>query len=280
MVVDTHAHIYPPEIADNWERIAETERYFSVLARGRAHRWGTADDLLRSMAQDGIDQSWVCGFAFSDLELCRLCNDYVLESAAASAGRLRPMCVVPPLARGAEAEIARCFERGAVGVGELFPDGQCWTIDEIRETWRVVGAAQERGMFVLIHAAEPVGRAYPGKGERGPKEAYALACNHPEAHFVLAHWGGGLFLYETMPEVRDALRNVWYDTASAPFVYAPPLCAAAAAIVPDKLLYGSDFPLLRYPRYETMFGQAGVSSEQAAGILSENAATLLFRLRF
>ncbi|MDR1916491.1 MAG: amidohydrolase [Synergistaceae bacterium] len=276
MVIDVHVHVYPPEIVSSWESIALQESHFASLARGRAHKWAAVPELLSAMDEDGVDESWISGFAFKDLELCRICNDYVIEAASLSGGRLRPLAVVPPLARGASAEIERCFERGAIGVGELFPDGQCWSIDDIRETWRLASLCNENGMFVLLHVSEPVGHKYPGKGKSGPREAYSFALNHPELKIIMSHWGGGLCAYENMKDVRMDLQNVWYDTAATPFLYdhsifenlkSPGLSA--------KILYGSDYPLLRFPRYKKMTSQSTLSDAENSHLLSENAIKLL-----
>lgn len=278
MITDVHAHVYPPEVIADWERIAAREPYFSLLVRGRAHRWGTADDLLAAMAEDGVDESWICGFGFADLGLCRLCNDYVLDAAARSGGRLRPLAVVPPAAPGAEAEILRCAARGAIGVGEIFPDGQNFPIDDIRVTWRLAAACQENGLFAMIHAGEPLGRDYPGKGATGPRELWTLARNHPELRILAAHLGGGLFFYEHLKEAARVLQNVWYDTAAAPFLYDAPLFASCAASPRmEKVLYGSDFPLLRLPRYRCMVGDGVFPEEETTAFYGENAR--LFRSR-
>lgn len=276
MIVDTHVHVYPPIIRENWREIAEREKYFDLLTRSAAHKWGTAEDVLAAMGEDGVEQSWICGFAFSDIELCRICNDYVLDAASASNGRLKAMIVAPPLARGMEEEIARCAQLGAVGVGELFPDGQDFPFDDSRVTWRLAAVCHENDLFLTLHCAEPVGRQYAGKGNAGPREAYALALAHPELRIVLAHWGGGLFMYELMPDVRASLRNVWYDTAATPYLYSHSIYdSASAAGVAGKILYGSDFPLLRLPRYRAMVDKSGLSDAQKEAYYCGNAELLL-----
>ncbi len=277
MIVDAHVHVYPPIIKENWREIARTERYFEMLVRGVAHKWGTVEELLAAMDEDGVDQSWICGFAFSDIELCRVCNDYVLEAASSSKGRLKALVVVPPLVRGMKDEIARCAARGAVGVGELFPDGQSFFIDDARETWRLAASCHENNLFLTLHCAEPVGRQYAGKGLMGPREAYALAVAHPELRILLAHWGGGLFLYESMRDVKANLRNVWYDTAATPFLYSHEIYDSAVAVgIADKILYGSDFPLLRLPRYRKMLDASNMTERQKNAYLGGNSQALLY----
>jgi predicted TIM-barrel fold metal-dependent hydrolase len=271
MLIDVHVHIYPPEVVSGWEKIAEREEYFGALVRGRAHKWCSAGDVLAAMAEDGVDESWVFGFGFKDLGLCKLCNDYALEAARESGGKLRALAVVPPLARGAAAELERCAGLGAIGAGEIFPDGQDFDISDMGQTWRFAATCSDLGLFACVHTAEPVGREYPGKGAAGPREAFALARNHPELKIIMAHWGGGLFMYEAIPEVRVALRNTRYDTAASPFVYGGDFWRVCGLPwVREKMMYGSDFPLLRYPRFKKNIG-ASLTPDVEELVFSRNA---------
>lgn len=273
-------HVYPPEIQNGRDAVAQREPYFAALTAGRVHKWATGEDILAMQERDGLDEVWVCGFAFNDMGLCRLCNDYVIDLARRAPGRVRPLAVVPPLHRETEQEIARCHEAGCIGVGELFPGGQGWAIDDMRQTWRLAGNCDERGLHLLIHTAEQVGHAYPGKGDTGPQEAVAFATHHPEVQTVFAHLGGGLWLYETMPEVALTLANCWYDTAAAPYLYRPALFRAVeAAGAGHKLLYGSDFPLLGYGRYQELFGHAYGEEGPPTALLGGNARRLRDRCR-
>ena len=174
------------------------------MANSKVHRWGTAESLINHMDRHGIRSSFVTGFAFRDQGLCRSMNDYVLDSASKYSGRIIPLAVVSPCAKGAAEEILRCAERGAAGLGELFPDGQELDISDAGQTWRMVGACLEAGMFIMFHTAEQVGHQYAGKGRTGPAEAAAFCINHPQARVVFAHFGGGLWAYESMPEMKPA----------------------------------------------------------------------------
>jgi predicted TIM-barrel fold metal-dependent hydrolase len=276
MIIDVHVHVYPPEIISNREKISVSESYFATLTGGRSHRWGGAADVLSAMEADGVSESWITGFGFKDLGLCRLCNDYVLEAARMSGGKLRALAVVPPTARGASAEIERCASLGAIGVGEIFPDGQNFDITDIEETWMFAAACHENGMLVSLHVAEPVGRDYPGKGRAGPREAYLFARNHPELKIIMAHWGGGMFTYESIPEARNVLRNVRYDTAASPFVYGAEIFGLCSVPwIGSKILYGSDFPLLRFPRFKSMIESQKMPEETFRRITSLNALRFL-----
>ena len=69
---------------------------------------------------------------------------------------------------------------------------------------------------------------------------------------ILAHWGGLLPFHELNPHVRKAFANVWYDAAASPLLYDSRVFRGVVDTVgADKVLYGSDYPLLLYPSRQT-----------------------------
>lgn len=274
--IDAHVHIYPPEIKREREKISEKEPWFGEMINSRVHKWGTAESLISQMDKDGIESSLVTGFAFRDQGLCRIMNDYVLDAAQKFKGRIHPLAVVSPTAKGAQKEILRCGELGAVGLGELFPDGQELDISDVGQTWRMVGACMEAGMFILFHTAEQVGHKYTGKGHTGPSDAAAFCMNHPLVKVVFAHFGGGLWAYESMPEMKLALSNAYYDTAAWPWLYDHKVIEGIFAVgAGEKILFGSDWPILEYSRYERLLSQTFLSQEQKEMLLCSNTRGLL-----
>ena len=276
MTVDTHVHIYPPELVRDQDLISRTEPHFDLLTHNTVHKWGTAEDLIAAMDRTGVEQSWVFGFAFRDPSLCRLCNDYVIEAVRRWPDRLKGFAVVNPARRGFAAEMERCRAAGLTGVGELFPQGQGFALDDARATWRLAAACDDLDMPLCVHTAEPVGHEYAGKGDVGPKEAAAFCVNHPQTKVIFAHFGGGLWLYETMPEMRLYLHNARYDTAAWPYLYdASVMAAAKAAGVLPKMLYGTDWPILDRTRYEKRLAACGLNEAENAALTGGNAACLL-----
>ncbi|WP_333595868.1 amidohydrolase family protein [Aminobacterium mobile] len=123
---------------------------------------------------------------------------------------------------------------------------------------------------------KPVGHDYPGKGNVGPKEAAQFCINHPEAKVIFAHFGGGLWLYELMPEMKKYLQNARYDTAALPWLYQPQIFQAIiGAGILEKMFYGSDFPILSFERYKKIFNQIFGEKEGVDNLLGENAAKFL-----
>jgi predicted TIM-barrel fold metal-dependent hydrolase len=88
---------------------------------------------------------------------------------------------------------------------------------------------------------------------------YRLLLALPGVTIILAHWGGGFFFYELMPEVAQAARNVCYDTAASPLLYQPQIYALAYEIVgPTRILFGSDYPLIPPARYFQELQKSGL----------------------
>jgi predicted TIM-barrel fold metal-dependent hydrolase len=278
--IDFHIHLYPPDVIRARDKIAESEPYFAALTSNKVHKWATLEDLLPRMERDNIERAVVGGFAFRDLGLCRACNDYIIDCVKLRPDKLDGICAVPPLARGFDKEILRCADAGILGVGELFPEGQGIDIADVSQTWRLAGTLADAGMFALLHTAEPVGHSYVGKGNVGPSAAAAFCMNHPETPVIFAHLGGGLWLYELMPEMRLYLSNAMYDLAAMPWLYgAEVLKMIEAGGLAGKFLFGTDYPILDSARYDKMFSLSGVSAETIESFRRGNATRILTELK-
>ena len=76
-------------------------------------------------------------------------------------------------------------------------------------------------------------------------------------------------------EAQSVLKNIWYDTAASPFLYSPGIYdMAAKAGVIDKVLFGTDFPLLPPSRYYKDLDASNLSSDEKKRVLGENAKAL------
>ncbi len=275
MIVDFHTHVFPPEVIARRLAYLERDSWFARLYGSPKARMATAGELVAAMDAAGVDVAVTFGFGWADPGLCRLANDYVMAAARAHAGRLIGLAVVNPALPGAEAEVARCAAGGLRGVGELMPDGQGYALGDLAALAPLMEAARTLGWPVLSHVAEPVGHRYPGKGSPSLAGAAELAGRFPEVTLVLAHWGGGLVFYELMPELKAALAHVYYDTAASPYLYDDAIWPLAAGLAPERVLFGTDYPLLDPGRCLARVRGAGLAEAALAGVLGGNAARLL-----
>ena len=266
-LVDAHVHIFPPEIVRDRAAFLPRDRRFAELNTDPRARMATAEEVVAEMDRTGVALSVVFGFPFANQGLCRLVNDYVLDAAGRWPGRLAGLACVAPREAGAAVELERCLDAGMHGCGELAPgDGPA----DIAALADVAGLLRERGLPLLLHANEPVGHAYPGKHAFGPRAGVECAAAYPGLNIVYAHLGGGLFLYEAMPELRATLADVYYDTAAVPYLYSTGIYQAAEATAgAQKVIFGSDFALLSPARYFEGLGELG--PEARAAVCSGNA---------
>jgi predicted TIM-barrel fold metal-dependent hydrolase len=274
--IDFHVHVTPPEISGNVSRYAEKEPYFAMLSASPKNRFATADEAVEELDRTGFDRAVIFGFSFRDMGLCRMVNDYVMAKVREYPDRLIGYMSVVPNHPGVEAEIDRCYRGGLRGIGELFPAGQGFCIEDEKDTRLFAGVCEERGLPVLIHTNEPVGHYYPGKTNTTLGQLEQFLEHHPELTVIFAHWGGGLLFYEMMPDIRRKCKNLYYDNAASVFLYDPRIYAAACALgLQERILFGSDFPLLSPARYKESIEKSGISEEHKALLLGGNGEKLL-----
>jgi len=276
MKIDFHVHVTPPEITANREKYAKKEKYFSLLSKNPHNKYADAEDIIAALDESGFDRAVVFGFAFRDQGLCRLANDYVIKKVKQYPDKLTGFISVSPNAKCAVKEIERCYAEGLRGIGELYPDGQGFNIDNEKETRAITTACIALNIPLILHVNEPVGHEYIGKNNIPLKKIERFVINSQNLKIILAHFGGGIFIYETMKEIKEKFINVYYDTAAAPFLYDPRIYGAVKALgLCEKILFGSDFPLLPQSRYLPAMEKSPLSSEEKQLILGENAKKLL-----
>ena len=154
------------------------------------------------------------------------------------------------------------------------PDGQGYALDHAGLADAVVQMTHWHRP-ILIHAGEPVGHHYPGKSSSTLRPFYELAVRHPKALLIAAHWGGGLIFYELMPEVHEALQNVYYDTAASLYLYQDEIFAIGAQIAPGRVLFATDFPLIDQRHFLRHVRGSGLSAQVLDDMLGNNAERLL-----
>jgi len=277
VIIDFHTHIFPPSFVGRREELSNRDATFSSLYSGPRSRMATADELVAAMDNAGVDVAVVMGIGWTDRETASEANSYIIEAASRFPGRLVGFCSVNPAwGSAAVKEVERCAAEGVLGIGELHPDTQGYDLTSKTAMAPLMEAARDLGLIVLTHSSEPVGHLYPGKGRTTPDKLYAFVLNFPEVPIVCAHWGGGLPFYSLMPEVSRATTNVYYDTAASPFLYSPEILSTVVGINgPDRVLFGTDFPLIKHDRHLKEIGESSISRRAQGQILGNNAQALL-----
>jgi predicted TIM-barrel fold metal-dependent hydrolase len=276
MIVDAHVHLFSPRVRENRSAFFPEEPAFRLLYDSPKSRLVGAAETLEMMDAEGVDRAVVFGFPWRSEETFRRENDFILDAVSRHPDRFAGLACFDPLAPGAAREAERCLDAGLSGVGELafYEDGVTEAgRDAMAET---MALCRDRGAPVMLHTNEPVGHVYPGKSPNTLAQIYAVAKAFPENKIIFAHWGGGIFFYRLLKrEVREVLAKVYFDTAASPFLYTPDIYPAAAALAgADKILLGTDFPLLRPGRYFRDMAESGISEADRTAMCGGNAARL------
>ena len=277
MIIDFHTHIFPKTIRENKEKYFAAEPAFELLYSSPKSKLVGAKTIVDSMDEQDVDKSVVFGFPWQKSETFREHNDYIMMAVAKYPERLVGLCCFDPANKESIEEANRCIDGGLSGIGELaFYQSE---IDDVAldHLAPIMQLCQNKDLPVLIHTNEPVGHMYPGKAPNTLKQIYNLVKRFRDNRIVLAHWGGGIFFYNLLKkEVKETFKHVYLDTAASPFLYDPSIYNYAADIIgTEKVLFGSDFPVLKPSRYFDEMGKAGLSKDQIESICGRNAEKLL-----
>ena len=275
MIIDTHTHLFPESFIKDRSALFADEPEFTLLYKNPKSLMATGDELIEAMEDHGVDIACASGFPWRNPDHARKNNDYIIECVQRWPDRLRGLACFDAAWQGAANEAVRCIDAGLSGVGELafYLSG----IDDsaLENLTDIMAVLREKGNLpCMIHTNEPVGHTYPGKTPVTLEQIQKLAATFPDNRIILAHWGGGIFFYHIMKkQLKQTLKNVWYDTAASPFLYDPAIYdMAVRAGVGDKVLLGTDFPLLPPDRYYRDLDGSGLTKEEKQAVLGDNAA--------
>ena len=270
-VIDAHVHLYPPEAGREptaWAAARGEAHWTTLCTRQRkdgrpVQAFPTVDELLHTMDADGVDRAVLLGWYWENHATCVEQNSFYAACVRAHPDRLAAFATVHPAAGPAAlAEVRRAVGEGLVGLGELSPHSQHVAIDD--PSWReLMDLAGELKLPVNLHVTDPLSRKFPGRVDTPVADFVRLARAFPQTTFILAHWGGGPGY---AGELKD-IPNVYFDTAASPLIYEPAAVGPMLAVLPaGRVLLGSDYPLILYPKSESTPGWGGLLAElRAAG---------------
>lgn len=291
MIVDAHIHLFPEDAKTataSWATARDEPAWLACVkpASGpQLQGWSSVRQLLLDMDAAGVDKAVIQGWYWENADTCIEQNAWIAQAISSHRDRLFQMASFNAIGQQASLDdLAKTFDHGAIGIGELNPPAQGYTYrdETLADALDLAGAA---GRCVNLHVTEPAGHDYPGKVETPLSELQALARRHPETRFIFAHLGGLLPFYEYNPTARKDLANVVYDTAAVPLLYSKEIYRALIDKVGrHRILFGTDYPLRTFPKTQTKPGFAehlaqlrscALSEEELRSVLGENAARVL-----
>ncbi len=271
-MIDTHVHAFPDEfIKDRW-KLVEKDENFAVIYSLEKSRLADGNEIIEYV-ESYSTSAVTFGFTWLSNDMNRFHNEFILDLSKRSQSII-PFGIVNIFSKGWKKEVERCLSNGFKGFGEI---GYYVGSGHLsREEWNpFMSILEDAGVPLLLHVNESVGHRYPGKADIRLDEIYNFVKRFPKNKIILAHLGGGIFFYELMKEVKKEFRNVYFDTAAAPFLYESSVYRVFQIICGDgKLLFGSDYPLLKPDRYKReIIGEMG--EEYWKRITEDNPKALL-----
>lgn len=207
-------------------------------------------------------------------------NEEIAEAAAANPDVLIPFASIDP-ARGAAGvrQARRLVAEYGVRGFKFHPSVQAFQPDD-RAVYPLYQAIEEAGVPALFHT----GQTGIGAGVRGgggillkysnPLYLDAVAADFPDLRIVLAHpsfpWQDEALAVATHKPLVHIDLSGW-----SPKYFPPLLVRYANSLLSDKVMFGSDFPMLTPDRWLADFAKLDIKPEVRPKILKGNAARLL-----
>ena len=207
-------------------------------------------------------------------------NEEIAELAAEHTDTVIPFASVDPgRGKAGVKMLHRLVGEHAMRGLKLHPNAQEFYPND-RRVYPLYAAAEELQVPVLIHSGHTgVGAGEPGGG--GVRLKYSnpmlvddVAVDFPELTIILAH--------PSFPWQDEAISiclhkpQVYIDLSGwSPKYFSPVLVQYANTLLKHKMLFGSDFPLIKPDRWLADFEKIAIRDEVRPLILKENAVRLL-----
>jgi uncharacterized protein len=208
-----------------------------------------------------------------------LSSEQIVAEAAHHDDVLVPFASVDPHdGASASARLRDLAAAGARGL-KLHPSLQAFAPDDVA-CYPLYAAAAELGLPIVFHTGQTgIGAGLPGG--RGIKLRFSdpmlidgVAADHPELRIVLAH--PSVPWQDAAISIATHKANVYIDLSGwSPKYFPQQLVRSANTLLKDKVLFGSDFPVLTPDRWLADFETLDIKPEVRPLILKDNAARLL-----
>lgn len=210
----------------------------------------------------------------------RIPNEEIAEAAQENSDMMIAFASIDPhKGKMGAREARRLVEDYGVKGFKFHPTMQgCYPHD--RMAWPIYEVIAEYQMPAIFHS----GHSGMGTGMRGggglkleysnPMHLEDVAIDFPDMQIIIAH--------PSWPWQDEALSlclhkpNVWIDLSGwSPKYFPKQLVQYANTMLKDRMLFGTDFPLIRPDRWLKDFQEAGFRPENHQRILKDNAVRLL-----
>jgi uncharacterized protein len=277
--IDVHTHVHRSVAAPTRAAGAELEAMAGYFKTEPASY--TVDELAAYYRErDMAAVTFTVDIKDQPEDPARPTNEEIATRAAANADTIIAFASIDP-ARGAEGvrEAQRLIDEYGVRGFKFHPSAQAFLPND-RAAYPLYEVIQAAGLPALFHT----GQSGSGAGQRGGggiRLAYSnpihlddVAVDFPDMPIVLAH--------PSFPWQEEALAvalhkpQVYIDLSGwSPKYFPPILVQYANTLLKEKVLFGTDFPLLTPERWMDDLAKTELRDSVKPGLFKTNAARLL-----
>src|SRR5580704_1569516 len=271
IAIDTHVHLEPEDHSGASDRAAK--QYFGDS--GAERDWSSLAEYYRSRKIGCV----VFPVAENLTGKPQVSNDRVMEFAAQHRDIMIPFASIDPT-RGADAvdEARRLVSAGVIRGLKLHPPLQQFFPND-RIAYPLYEVFAEAKLPVLFHTGHSgIGTGMPGGGGirlkyGNPMPIDDVAADFPDLPIIMAH--------PSFPWQDEAISiclhkpQVYIDLSGwSPKYFSATLIQYANSLLKNKVLFGSDYPLITPDRWLADFEKIAIKDEVRPLIIKENALKL------
>jgi uncharacterized protein len=259
MIIDMHTHAWPEKVAQKARESLES--VFKVKLIGEP----TIETLLRYMAKNNIDTSVICAVAVRPEQVPSI-NEWLFGIRSE---RLRIFCALHPRYPSWKEELLR-IKAHADGI-KLQPEFQDFYVDD-ESVYPLYEMMEQLHLPVLFHCGEELSGTMLVRSS--PERLIKVKKDFPGLTVIGGHFGG----FRLWGEVEKHLlgEDIFLDTSFF-FDFLPPkeIKKLLLSHPADRLLFGSDFPLVDQKKDLDYLQALDVPDALKERILYRNAKAIL-----
>jgi len=280
VAIDVHTHA---EVSDSGAGSLSSEleeassSYFKV---GAEHRKPTLDEIAAHYRERRIAAVVFTVDAEAATGTPAVPNEEIAEAARRHPDVLIPFASIDPAkGRAGARQVRRLVEEYGVRGFKFHPNVQAFYPND-RGAYVLYEAIEAAGAIAVFHTGQTgIGAGAPGGGGirlkySNPMFVDDVAADFPDLPIILAH--------PSFPWQDEALAvathkpQVYIDLSGwSPKYFPPQLVQYANTLLKEKVLFGTDYPLLTPDRWLADFAKLPIKDEVRPLILKQNAARLL-----
>ncbi|MFH0738475.1 MAG: amidohydrolase family protein [Candidatus Omnitrophota bacterium] len=259
MIIDIHTHAWPDKVSRKAKE--NLEELFKVKLIGEP----TVETLLKFMDKNAISVSAICAVATRPEQVPSI-NDWLFSIRGERIKAFASLHPEYPLWSEELERIKQCAD----GI-KLQPEFQNFYIDD-EKVFPIYEKIEQLGLPLLFHCGQELSGTMLVRSS--PKRLLKVKERFPALRIIAAHFGG----FKLWQEVEEHLlgKDIYLDTSFF-FDYLPKeeLRRLILKHRPDRLLFGTDFPLVDQKKDIDFLKNLGLPPTLVERIFSLNGMELL-----